>query len=159
MGNLKNRITILMVDDDIDDFYLASEAFKDSSLNGEIHHVSDCDDLMNYLFRKGKYSHFKKKSKPDLILLDLNMPKKDGREVLLEIKSDPDLNRIPIVIYTSSKEIEDITNCYELGATDFISKPSTYDSILDIIEGLSKYFVPFAESSVRKIKIPQKPSN
>ena len=101
-------ITILMADDDSDDRMLVKEAFDESRLNNDIHFVENGEELLDYLFRRGKFEHLKGEPYPGLILLDLNMPKKDGREALAEIKAHADLRRIPIVVLTTSRAEEDI---------------------------------------------------
>src|SRR3990172_6175651 len=118
----RKPITILMADDDADDRYLAQEAFRESCLDNELFFVQDGQDLMDYLHRQGRYAAPASAPRPGLILLDLNMPRKDGREALQEIKADPGLHTIPIVVLTTSKAEEDILRTYDLGAAGFITK-------------------------------------
>src|SRR5690606_8182427 len=120
-----NRIVILMADDDADDRMLTRDALEESRVLNDLRFVEDGEELMEYLTRKGKYSDPETSPKPGLILLDLNMPKKDGREALKEIKSDPELRRIPIVVMTTSKAEEDVFRSYDFGASSFITKPVT----------------------------------
>jgi len=101
--------------------------------------------LMDYLYRRGKFEHLTKVALPGLILLDLNMPKKDGREALKEIRADPALRRIPIVVLTTSKAEEDILRTYELGVNSFIIKPVTFESLVDIVKTLAKYWFEIVE--------------
>ena len=132
-------ITILMADDDEDDRMLALDAIRESRLGNTFHCVEDGEELMEYLHHTGRYSATDS-PRPGLILLDLNMPKKDGREALREIKGDPDLRRIPVVILTTSKTEEDILRAYDLGANSFITKPVTFDRLVDIVRALGQYW-------------------
>jgi CheY-like chemotaxis protein len=100
---------------------------------------------MDYLFHRDKYSDPASSPTPDLILLDLNMPRKDGREALKEIKSNPELRRIPVVILTTSKEEADILSTYDLGANSFIKKPVTFESLVDVVKTLAKYWFQIVE--------------
>ena len=137
-------ITILMADDDADDRMLAEDAMKESRLGNSFRCVEDGQELMDYLMRRGKYAT-QDAPRPGLILLDLNMPKKDGRQALQEIKSDPDLRRIPVVILTTSKTEEDVLRSYDLGANSFISKPVTFDGLVDIVRSLGNYWFKIVE--------------
>jgi CheY-like chemotaxis protein len=138
-------IIILMADDDPDDRMLTEEAWEENQLASELHFVEDGEQLLEYLFRRGEYAHLAGKPLPGLILLDLNMPKKDGREALREIKTDPDLRRIPIVILTTSKAEEDILRTYDLGASSFITKPVTFEALVDVVKTLAKYWFEIVE--------------
>jgi CheY-like chemotaxis protein len=132
-------ITILMADDDADDVMLAQEALRESRLRNSLHCVEDGQELMEYLTRTGRYEQADA-PRPGLILLDLNMPRKDGREALKEIKSSPELRRIPVVILTTSTTEEDILRAYDLGANSFITKPVTFDRLVDIVRTLGMYW-------------------
>jgi CheY-like chemotaxis protein len=134
------RITILMADDDPDDRLLVQDAFDEVHLNNQFAFVSNGIELMDYLNRRGDYAHLAGTPLPGLILLDLNMPKKDGREALKEIKEDPVLRTIPIVILTTSSAEEDILRTYDLGANSFIVKPVTFDKLVDIIRKVTNYW-------------------
>ncbi len=134
------RITILMADDDPDDRLLVQDAFEEVHLNNQFAYVEDGIELLDYLNRRGAYAHLAGTSLPGLILLDLNMPKKDGREALKEIKADPVLRSIPIVILTTSSAEEDILRTYDLGANSFIVKPVTFDKLVDIIRRVTNYW-------------------
>ena len=140
-----NPIVILMADDDADDRMLTRDALEESRVLNELRFVEDGEELMEYLTRKGKYSNIEDSPRPGLILLDLNMPKKDGREALKEIKSDPNLRRIPVVIMTTSKAEEDIFRSYDLGASSFITKPVTFDRLVELMRTLGEYWVEFVE--------------
>ncbi len=133
-------ITILMADDDPEDRMLAEEALEEARLANEMHFVEDGEELMDYLNRRGKYTALRDSSLPGLILLDLNMPRKDGREALKEIKADSELRRIPIVVLTTSRAEEDIYRTYELGVSSFITKPVTFEGLVDLMKILSKYW-------------------
>ena len=141
MNHLIRNRTILMVDDDPDDFFLARDAFHESGLPGDFRLVSDGQEMMDYLCRRGKFRKLRKLQLPSLILLDLNMPGKDGREALMEIKKDPDLRRIPVVIFTTSQNEEDISCCYELGANSYVIKPTSFDDLVDVISTLGEYWL------------------
>ena len=140
-----NPILILMADDDADDRMLTRDALEESRVLNELRFVEDGEELMDYLTRKGKYANAEDSPRPGLILLDLNMPKKDGREALKEIKSDPNLRRIPIVIMTTSKAEEDIFRSYDSGASSFITKPVTFDRLVELMRTLGEYWVEFVE--------------
>jgi CheY-like chemotaxis protein len=138
-------IEILMADDDQEDCMLVKDAWQESRLVNNLNFVEDGEELMDYLLHKGKYSDPSSSPTPDLILLDLNMPRKDGRESLKEIKSNPDLRRIPVVILTTSKEEADILSTYDLGANSFIKKPVTFESLVDVVKTLAKYWFQIVE--------------
>ena len=139
-----DSITILMADDDGDDRMLAEDAMRESRLGNVFRCVEDGQELMDYLTRSGKYAHAEA-PRPGLILLDLNMPKKDGRQALREIKSNPDLRRIPVVILTTSKTDEDVLRSYDLGANSFITKPVTFDRLVEIVRALGTYWFQIVE--------------
>ena len=140
-----NPIVILMADDDADDRMLTRDALEESRVLNELRFVEDGEELMQYLKRQGKFVNPEDSPRPGLILLDLNMPKKDGREALKEIKSDPNLRRIPIVIMTTSKAEEDIFRSYDSGASSFITKPVTFDRLVELMRTLGEYWVEFVE--------------
>ncbi len=138
-------ITILLADDDADDRMLAREALAESRLVNDLHCVEDGEQLLDFLHRRGAYTDPDKSPRPGLILLDLNMPRKDGRESLREIKSDPDLRRIPIVVLTTSKAEEDIYRTYDLGVSSFITKPVTFDGLVNVMRAIGKYWFEIVE--------------
>ena len=129
-------VVFLMADDDPDDRLLIKEAFQESLISNSIYFVEDGVDLMDYLRKKGKFAHPADAPTPDLILLDLNMPRKDGREALAEIKNDSHLRYIPVVVLTTSKAEEDIMRSYDIGAASYITKPVTFDGLVEAIRGL-----------------------
>ncbi len=132
--------TILLADDDPDDRLLVRDAMTESGWSGELHCVENGEELLDYLRRRGKYQAPGAAPRPGLILLDLNMPRKDGREALQEIRNDPSLRRIPVVVLTTSKADTDIARLYELGANSFIAKPVAFDALVDVIRTLSRYW-------------------
>ena len=145
MTDKGNPIVILLADDDDEDSMLATDALKESRLSNEVHCVTDGEDLMDYLHRRGKYTPPAIAPRPGLILLDLNMPKKDGREALQEIKADPHLRQIPIVVMTTSKAQGDVFHSYDSGASSFISKPVTFEGLVEVMKGLGRYWFEIVE--------------
>src|SRR3954454_19246546 len=141
----RRPITILMADDDADDRQMTKEAFEESHLNNDLRFVEDGVELLDYLKRRGKYNNPFSAPRPSLILLDLNMPKKDGREALKEIKADPRLKTIRVVILTTSKAEEDILRTYDLSAASYITKPVTFEGLVDVIKTLGKYWLEIVE--------------
>jgi len=138
-------ITILMADDDADDRQLTREALEDARLINDIRFVENGEELLDYLHRRGKYAAPAEAPRPGLILLDLNMPRKDGRVVLKELKQDPILRTIPVVVLTTSKSDEDIYRSYDLGVNSYIVKPVTFDALVDILQTLEKYWFEIVE--------------
>ncbi len=145
MNQKKNSVVILMADDDEDDRLMAKEAFNEVKLINHFHMVENGEELMDYLRRKGKYADPAVSPRPGLILLDLNMPRKDGRQALAEIKADPSLRQIPIVVLTTSKAEEDILRSYDLGVNSFIAKPVTFEQLVVIMKTLTKYWFEIVE--------------
>jgi two-component system response regulator len=138
-------IVILMADDDEDDRLLAQDALRESRVLNELHCVEDGVQLLEYLRKEGKYSEADAAPRPGLILLDLNMPRMDGREALEQIKLDPILRSIPIVILTTSAQEEDMVKGYDLGAASYITKPVTFEGLVALMSALGKYWVEFVE--------------
>ena len=134
-------VVFLMADDDPDDRLLVEEAFRESLISNSIYFVEDGVELMAYLRKQDKYAHPAVAPTPDLILLDLNMPRKDGREALAEIKNDPHLRYLPVVVLTTSKAEEDIMRSYDIGAASYITKPVTFDGLVEAIRGMGQYWV------------------
>ncbi len=145
MGKNESLITILMADDDLDDRMLTKDALEEARLANCLHFVENGEELIDYLHHRGQYADRTKFPSPGLILLDLNMPKKDGREALTEIKADPDLRRIPVVVLTTSQAEEDVLRTYDLGANSFITKPVTFESLVDLVTVLGKYWFGIVE--------------
>jgi CheY-like chemotaxis protein len=140
MRHPQTAISILMADDDADDRLMAQEAFEEARLANSLHFVEDGEELLDYLYRRGKYAGHSVAQQPGLILLDLNMPKKDGREALKEIKEDPALRHLPIVVLTTSKAEEDILRTYDLGVNSFITKPVTFAGLVELVRTLTRYW-------------------
>ncbi|OFC70898.1 response regulator [Alteromonas confluentis] len=138
-------INILMADDDEDDRLLTLDALKESRVLNNLFCVEDGVELLEFLRREGKYSDPKDSPRPSLILLDLNMPRKDGREALQEIKADPSLRGIPVVILTTSKEEEDMLKGYDLGCASYITKPVNFEGLVDLMRALGRYWIEFVE--------------
>lgn len=139
---------ILMADDDDDDRLLARDALIESQVGGQLRFVENGEELMDYLWRRGRFQETTASPRPGLILLDLNMPLKDGREALREIKSDPDLRRIPVVVLTTSKADTDIGAIYELGANSFITKPFQFDAFVRVMKAIGQYWFNTVELPV-----------
>ena len=133
-------VDILMADDDADDRLLADKAFEEARLENGLRFVEDGEELMDYLLHRGKYTDASEYPLPGLILLDLNMPRKDGREALQEIKAHPLLHRIPVVVMTTSKLEEDIVRTYDLGVNSYITKPVTFQGLVDAMQLLKQYW-------------------
>jgi CheY-like chemotaxis protein len=138
-------IVILMADDDPDDRLLTERALVASRVANDLRFVEDGEELMDYLLKQGKYAAPGAAPQPGLILLDLNMPRKDGREALREIKAHPDLHCIPVVILTTSKAEEDIYRSYNLGANSYIAKPVTFERLVELMRALGTYWIEFVE--------------
>ncbi len=150
MANNGKPVIFLMADDDPDDRLLIKEAFEESLISNSIYFVEDGVELMDYLRCQDKFSNPYEAPTPDLILLDLNMPRKDGREALAEIKNDPMLRYIPVVVLTTSNAEEDIMRSYDIGAASYITKPVTFDGLVEAIRGLGQYWVQIVRLPVRE---------
>lgn len=135
-----DAITILMAEDDPDDRLLAEQALRANRLANDLRFVEDGEELMDYLMRRGKYEDPETSPRPGLILLDLNMPRKDGREALSEIKADRSLRCIPVVVLTTSSAEEDILRSYDLGVNSFISKPVNFEGLVEAMKIFGKYW-------------------
>jgi CheY-like chemotaxis protein len=135
-----DSVVILLADDDPDDRMLTTRALKRNRLANEIKTVEDGEELMDYLYRRNQYADSESAPLPGLILLDLNMPRKDGREALQEIKSDPTLRRIPVVVLTTSEADQDILKSYDLGVNAFVTKPVTFDGLANAIKRLGDFW-------------------
>jgi len=132
--------TILIAEDDSDDRLLAEDALRECGINADLRFVTDGVELMDYLNGRNKYRMPGGAPKPSLIILDLNMPRKDGREALKEIKADSALQKIPVVIMTTSTADNDIGQAYGLGANSFISKPVAFDKLVSIMKSIGEYW-------------------
>lgn len=144
MNTQNEPVVILMADDDDDDFMLTQKALKESKLLNTLVRVNDGEELLDYLMNKGKYENAETQ-RPGIILLDLNMPRKDGREALKEIKEQETLRDIPVVVFTTSKAEEDIYRSYQLGVNSFITKPVTFNGLIDVMASLGRYWFEIVE--------------
>ncbi len=142
MPPAQRPIRLLMADDDHEDRLLAREAFQEARLANDLDFVKDGEELMDYLRHRGRYADT---VTPDVVLLDLNMPRKDGREALAEIKADPALRRLPVIIMTTSAAEEDVVRSYDLGVNSYIRKPVTFDRLVDVIRTLGRYWFEIVE--------------
>ncbi len=135
-----SAITTLMADDDPEDQLLIQEAFEENGMTNDLRFVGDGIELLDYLHQRGQYSDPTTALRPGLILLDLNMPRKDGRQALQEIKADPKLKRIPVIVLTTSQTDEDILQIYDLGCSSFITKPATFEGLVKVTKSISEYW-------------------
>jgi len=138
-------VHILIADDDLDDCFLALDALRESHVSNEVHFVHNGEELLDYLKRRKPYADATRHPLPGLILLDLNMPLKDGREALAEIKADVVFRSIPVVVLTTSDEEDDILRSYELGVNSFITKPASYSGLLEVMQALGIYWLKIAK--------------
>jgi len=145
MNDENSNLMVLIADDDEDDRLMIKDAFADSGLKNPLIFVDNGEELMHYLKHTEKYSRLPEVQLPALILLDLNMPKKDGREALAEIKNDQALKTIPVVVLTTSNSKEEINRIYSLGANSFIVKPNSFDLLINIIKTLKQYWFDVIE--------------
>ena len=145
MTNPTPPITILLADDDADDRLLTRDALAESRGAAVLHSVCDGDDLMNYLQHRGPYQDAAAAPRPDLILLDLSMPGKSGFQALAEIKATDGLKHIPVVILTTSNQEEEIRQCYDLGASSFVTKPVRFESLVQVMKSIDRYWFETVE--------------
>jgi CheY-like chemotaxis protein len=141
MKDKKNPVTIVIAEDDEDDYILTRDAFAESRLINNLIWVHDGEELLDYLTRHGEYAAPESSPRPALILLDLNMPRMDGREALKRIKSDASLRRIPVVVLTTSRAEEDIVRSYDLGVNSFIQKPVSFSDFANALRLLGAYWL------------------
>lgn len=141
----KMGFTTLLAEDDDDDYLLTSKALEGSPVKSKLYRVKDGQELLDYLLRKDGYTDPATSPAPDLLLLDLNMPKKDGREALKEMKNHAVLRHIPVVVLTTSSAIEDIVQAYETGANSYVRKPLGFDQYIETIRAISYYWFKIAE--------------
>ncbi|MBT3271220.1 response regulator [Candidatus Poribacteria bacterium] len=140
MSTPQQHVTVLYAEDDEEDQMLAKAAMKRARLHNTIRFVNDGEELLDYLRQVGQYADPATAPRPGIILLDLNMPRMDGREALSEIRSDPNLRQIPVVVLTTSKEEEDILQSYEIGANSYLTKPVTFDKLVELIQHVGDYW-------------------
>ena len=139
-------VDVLLVEDDPGDVLLIEEAFADNKVRNRLHVVSDGVDALAFLRQEGEYAEM---PRPDLILLDLNLPRKDGREVLAEVKADEQLSTIPVVVLTTSKAEEDVLRSYKLHANAYVTKPVDFDRFIEVVRQIDEFFVTV-------VKLPQR---
>lgn len=146
---MKKEITrpavILMAEDDPDDRLLSEEALAEADVNYDLRFVMDGEELLDYLCTRDEYENPGEAPRPDLILLDLNMPRKDGREALREIKADPQLRAIPVVVLTTSKSEEDVVRSYDLGVSGYVTKPVRFEKLVEVMKIIGKYWFEMVE--------------
>ncbi len=140
VARIRKRTVLLMADDDEDDCLLVSAAVREVFKSENFQCLPDGDELLDYLLRRGTYADPERFPAPDLILLDLNMPRKNGFDTLKEIKEHPELKAIPIVVFSTSTEPEQIELCYKLGANSYIAKPVTFGDLVQIVKCLAQYW-------------------
>jgi CheY-like chemotaxis protein len=145
MSARRKSLTVLVADDDDDDRGYIRKAWEKSRVSNDLRFVEDGEELTEYLNRTGRYSDPASSPRPAVILLDLNMPKKDGREALREIKADPKLRQIPIIVLTTSQADEDILRSSDLGANSYITKPVTFGALVDVLQVLGKYWIEIVD--------------
>lgn len=143
-----NFFPILLADDDKEDYILIKEAFNEACISNKLIWVKDGEELMDYLLFNGKYQDPKEAPRPSIIILDLNMPQKDGREALKEIKENPDLRRIPVIAFTVSGAEKDINYCYDNGVNCYIRKPMRFSELVDIATLIKKFWIETIELSI-----------
>ena len=141
----KRPLNIMVAENDEDDRALVKFAFAECKLPNSIHFVEDGEQLLDYLNHRSPYEDPANSTRPDLILLDLDMPRMNGHEALKEIKGDPKLRSIPVVIFTTSKATQDINSTYNMGANSFIVKPVTYDGLIEVMNALAEYWFEITE--------------
>jgi CheY-like chemotaxis protein len=145
MSRRTETVTILLADDDPVDAMLACDALAESRLCNEVRTVANGEELMDYLYRRGKYGAPGAAPRPGIVLVDLKMPRKNGFEAITEMRADPDLRRIPIVVLTTSQAEADIARSYDLGVNSFISKPVTFDGLVEAMKVLGRYWFQIVE--------------
>src|SRR4051794_40372353 len=145
MESAPKSITILIADDDADDRMMAKEALEECRLANAVYFVENGVELLAYLRRQGRFAEPNAAPRPGLILLDLNMPKMDGREALREIKADALLRRTPIVVMTTSKAEEDIYRTYDLGVSSYVTKPVSFDGLVEVMKAIGRYWFDIVE--------------
>jgi len=146
MNEKMRSIEILLVEDNPGDIRLTIEALKDSKLKNNLHVVKDGLEAISFLRKKGKYSNV---PRPDLILLDLNLPKKNGKDVLAEIKNDPELKRIPVVVLTTSNAEEDIIKSYEYHANCYITKPVDFEQFIKVVKKIEDFWFTIVKLPIK----------
>lgn len=150
-----SSLVILMADDDPDDRLLTEDALRECRLANPVRFVQDGEELMEYLERRGRYTSASSAPMPGLILLDLNMPRKNGREALREIKASPLLRSIPVIVLTTSSSEEDIAAAYATGANSYISKPVTFEGLVEVMKRIRLYWLEIVEMPLLPRFVPE----
>ena len=145
MSHRTSPVTILVADDDADDRQLIAEAFEEAKIRNDLRFVEDGVELLEYLQHRGKFADPESAPRPGLILLDLNMPRMDGREALAVIKEDRNLRSIRVIIMTTSRAEQDIVQSYDLMASSFITKPVRFESLVEVVKTIGKYWLEVVE--------------
>ena len=159
MNSIKSNHWILIVEDSDTDYETTIRAFKNCNLTNPVKRCEDGEEALDYLFRRNRFSNVENSPRPGLILLDLNLPGTDGREVLEEIKNDPNLKSIPVVVLTTSSDMNDIENSYEAGANSFIHKPVDLQGFFEAIQGFKDFWFQVALLPQREYKNENKTKN
>lgn len=141
----RRSIVLLMADDDADDRELARRALDEARVVNRLDFVRDGEELLDYLHRRAGYEDLAGTALPGLLLLDLNMPRMDGREALRHIKADPDLRRIPVVVMTTSRAERDVLRAYDLGASSYITKPVTFAGLVEVMRAIGRYWIDLVD--------------
>ena len=147
MSQSTQRRTILMADDDGEDCVLVGDALRATGRACDLHFVRNGEELFDYLRHRGEYAEQRGTPRPDLILLDLKMPRKDGRETLRELKSDPHWRPIPVIMLTTSTAGDDVRFCYDMGVNAYVTKPATFRKWVEILDTLTKYWFDVVQLS------------
>ena len=155
MDSTQKILNILIAEDDEDYYLLTKEALQQVQLSDNIRWVKDGEEAMDYLLRQGLYTNPLDSPRPDIILLDLNMPKKDGREVLKEMKANPELGSIPVIVLTTSREERDVIQSYQTGVNSFIRKPLSYNRLVEILKVFRQYWLETVELPKKSVPAPQ----
>lgn len=145
MPRSRNTAVILMAEDDPDDRLLAEEAWQEARIDNPLVFVEHGEEVLSYLRREGRYASLAEQPMPALILLDLNMPRLDGRGVLKELKEDPALRSIPVVVLTTSQTEEDILRTYDLGVSSFVTKPVNFEALVKVLSAIGRYWLEIVE--------------
>lgn len=148
-GGAPRKFVILLAEDDRDDVFFATDALNDANINHDLRRVADGDELMDYLYGRAGFASLGAAPRPDLILMDLNMPGKDGREALEEIKSDPRLRQIPVVVLSTSSDTFDIADSYDRGANSYLVKPRDYRGWVEMMRAVDRFWFAQARLTSR----------